>query len=239
MKKIKKFFIFALAILGVISMLSIGCKKSSDDSNNNPPVTTITDKDGNVYHSVTIGTQVWMVENLRTTKYNDGTSIPTETVDNTWLHLTTPAYCWYNNDASYKNTYGALYNWFAVNTGKLAPMGWHVPTDVEWHQLTDYLGGEILAGGKMKSKGTIQSATGLWTEPNTGASNSSGFNAVPGGGRSGGGSFFAITEFALFWSSTQYDDTKAWYRNITNEGEDVYHDNFRKQDGMSVRCIKD
>ena len=123
---------------------------------------TVTDIDGNVYHTVTIGTQTWMVENLKTTKYNDGTAIPLVTDSTAWLNLTTPGYCWYNNDAAtYKNTYGALYNWFTVNTSKLAPSGWHVPTDAEWTTLITYLGGETVAGGQMKSTGTIELGTGL------------------------------------------------------------------------------
>jgi uncharacterized protein (TIGR02145 family) len=102
--------------------------------------TAVTDKDGNVYHTVTIGTQTWMVENLKTTKYNDGTAIPFITDNSAWANLTTPGYCWYNNDSTtYKNMYGALYNWYAVSTGNLAPKGWHVATDAEWTTLQNYL----------------------------------------------------------------------------------------------------
>ena len=117
-------------------------------------VGNVTDDDGNVYHSVTIGTQVWMVENLKTTKYNDGTSIPLVTDATDWHNLLTPGYCWNNNDeATYKATYGALYNWYTVNTGNLCPTGWHVPGDAEWTTLTTYLGGEDVAGGKLKEVG--------------------------------------------------------------------------------------
>ena len=139
----------------------------------------VTDIDGNVYQTVTIGTQVWMVENLKTTRYIDGTAIPLDTNSSTWGGLTTPGYCWYNDSAIYGNTYGALYNWYAVNTGKLAPAGWHVPTDSEWTVLTTYLGGETVAGGKLKDTGTT-----YWQSPNTGATNASGFLALPGGFRS-------------------------------------------------------
>jgi len=126
-------------------MLSGSCKKKD---NNNPTPSTVTDIDGNVYHIVAIGTQVWMAENLKTTKYNDGTFIPLVTDSTAWGNLSTPGYCWYNNDAAtYKNTYGALYNWFTVNTGKLSPKGWHIPSDTEWETLITYLGGESLAGG--------------------------------------------------------------------------------------------
>ena len=116
--------------------------------------------------------------NLKTTKYNDGTSIPNVTNDTSWSNLTTGAYCWYNNDVSYKNPYGALYNWYAVNTGKLAPKGWHVPSDAEWTTLITYLGGESIAGGKLKEAGTTH-----WLSPNTEATNSTGFSALPGGRR--------------------------------------------------------
>ena len=139
-------------------MLSSSCSKKSDSSNT-PTATTVSDADGYVYHTVTIGAQVWMVENLKTTKYNDGTAIPLVTDSTAWAILTIPGYCWYNNDAvTYKATYGALYNWYAVNTGKLAPKGWHVPADAEWTKLITFLGGEDVAGGKMKSTGTIKLA---------------------------------------------------------------------------------
>lgn len=135
--------------------------------------------DGDVYRTDTIGSQVWMVENLKTTKYNDGSSIPNVTDNTTWNGLNTGAYCWYNSDISNKKPYGALYNWYTLNTGKLAPYGWHVPTDVEWESLIDHLGGESVAGGKLKESGTTH-----WQTPNIGATNESGFTAVPGGFRS-------------------------------------------------------
>ena len=121
---------------------------------------TVTDIDGNAYHTVAIGTQVWMVENLKTTRYNDGTAIPLVTDSAVWGNLTsTPGYCWYNNDMSmYKNLYGALYNWYAVSTEKLAPEGWHVPTNSEWGVLINYLGGDTSAGGAMKETGSYSLA---------------------------------------------------------------------------------
>ena len=129
-----KITILLSTMLLTIIML-VSCSKKDDPNNT---VNTVTDKDDNVYHTVTIGTQTWMAENLKTTKYNDGTAIPLVTDSTAWTSLLTPAYCWYNYDATtYKNTYGALYNWYAVNTGKLAPIGWHVATDAEWTTLTD------------------------------------------------------------------------------------------------------
>ena len=179
------------------------------------PSSTVTDIDGNVYHTVTIGTQVWMVENLKTTKYNDGTAIPLVTDVTSWSNLTTPGYCWYNNDATaYKTTYGALYNWFTVNTGKLAPTGWHVPTDGEWTTLTSYLGGENVAGGKMKSTGTIEDGTGLWHDPNIGATNESGFSGVPACGRNCDGRFANIGKDGIWWNASEYGTTDARLRNI-------------------------
>jgi len=228
--------LLSLVIFGVILMSNNGCKKSSD--NDNPEPITVTDVDGNVYHTVTIGTQVWMVENLKTTKFNDGTSIPLVT-DSTWGALGTSAYCWYNNDESQKIVYGALYNWFTVNTGKLAPTGWHVATDAEWSTLVTFLGGDTIAGGKLKSTGTIEDFTGLWLAPNTGATNSSGFSAYPGGYRySLTNGFGQINAHGYWWTSTVFGTSTAWGRDIRNDYMDVYRNYNLKTDGYSVRCVK-
>jgi uncharacterized protein (TIGR02145 family) len=157
-----------------------------------------------------------------------------------WLNLTTPGYCWYNNDAAtYKNTYGALYNWFTVNTSKLAPSGWHVPTDAEWTILTIYLGGDTVAGGKMKSTGTIELGTGLWYSPNTGATNESGFTAVPAGYRSSYGTFNLVGLNGYWWSSSEYNTTNVWCRRLSSDFSDVYRYDDREFLGFSVRCIRD
>ncbi|MCB9001260.1 MAG: fibrobacter succinogenes major paralogous domain-containing protein [Bacteroidales bacterium] len=161
---------------------------------------TVTDIDGNTYITVTIGNQVWMAENLKTTHYNDGTAIPNVTDGNEWAALTTGAYCWYSNATAYKDTYGALYNWYAVNTGKLAPTGWHVATDAEWTTLTTYLGGESVAGGKLKETDTTH-----WASPNTGATNETGFTALPGGYRGRGGAFGGIGGYGYWWSATEFE----------------------------------
>ncbi|MBK9327803.1 MAG: fibrobacter succinogenes major paralogous domain-containing protein [Sphingobacteriales bacterium] len=137
---------------------------------------TVTDIDGNVYNVVKIGNQCWMKENLKTTRYNDGSAIPTGLSNTAWEATTNGAYAIYDNNAANNTTYGKLYNWYAVNTGKLAPAGWHVPTDAEWTTLTTYLGGVRVAGGPMK-------ATTLWASPNVGATNSSGFTGLPAGYR--------------------------------------------------------
>jgi uncharacterized protein (TIGR02145 family) len=195
------------------------------------------DGDNNYYPIVLIGTQIWMAENLKTTNYNDVTSIPLVTDNNAWINLTTPGYCWYNNDAAtYKVNYGAIYNFFTVNTGKLCPTGWHVPTNDEWSILTDYLGGESVAGGKLKETGTAH-----WNNPNTGATNEIGFTAIPGGFRSDfDGSFDLVGNSGYWWSSSEYSsNTLFWYRRMYYSQIYVYRNYFYKQVGLSVRCLKD
>jgi uncharacterized protein (TIGR02145 family) len=199
---------------------------------------TVTDIDGNVYQTVTIGTQEWMVENLKTTRYNDGLEIPLEVNNTAWENLNTPGYCWYNNDTANKNPYGAIYNWYTVNTGKLAPEGWHVPTDAEWDILINFHGGASVAGGKMKSMGTIQSDSGLWYEPNTGAINSSGFTALPGGYRYFTGNFNFLGKNAFFWSSSKRIGSVAWSPILYYDGEQVYKGSSLFSYGFSVRCVK-
>jgi uncharacterized protein (TIGR02145 family) len=193
------------------------------------------DADGNVYTTITIGTQVWMVENLKTTKYNDGTAIPLVSDAGAWAVLNAPGYCWYNNDeAANKATYGALYHWLTGNTGKLCPTGWHVPTDSEWTTLTDYLGGESISGSKLKEAGTIH-----WLSPNTGATNESGFTALPGGFRAIDGTFNNIGSNGYWDSSTEYNASNRYGREMHNDGSDVIRGPYGKRRGLSVRCLKD
>ncbi|NOQ27751.1 MAG: hypothetical protein GQ564_20500, partial [Bacteroidales bacterium] len=196
---------------------------------------TVTDIDGNVYQTVQIGDQIWMAENLKTTKYNDGTAIALVTDNTEWENLTTGAYCWYNNDeASYKNTYGALYNWYTVITGKLCPTGWHVPTDAEWTMLTTYLGGESIAGGKLKETGITH-----WETDNTGATNEAGFTALPGGYRFFNGMFSDIGYRSYWWSATEYGATGAWARSVYYGSSNTSRTANGKKEGFSVRCIRD
>jgi uncharacterized protein (TIGR02145 family) len=192
---------------------------------------TVTDIDGNVYSWRKIGAQYWMTSDLRTTHYNDGTDITNVTVDATWAALTTEAYCWYsNNYATYGSVYGALYNWYAVNTGKLAPTGWTVATDTAWTALTTYLGGESVAGDKLKS------ITGWAT--NTGT-NEVGFTALPGGYRSfNDGSFYNVGGNGYWWSSTEYSTDLAWSRFMYYDKGNVYRGIYSKNYGFSVRCIR-
>jgi uncharacterized protein (TIGR02145 family) len=194
----------------------------------------VTDYDNNLYNTVKIGTQAWMAENLKTTKYNDGTAIPDATDGSAWASINSPAYCWYNNDTGNKNIYGALYNWYAVNTGKLCPAGWHVPTDAEWTTLTNYLGGLSIAGGKLKESGTTH-----WTTPNTGATNETGFTAFPAGARYNDGVFYGVGTGGYWWCATGYDVTFAWRRLIYNNDSSVGPGNGYKEIGFSVRCVRD
>jgi uncharacterized protein (TIGR02145 family) len=198
--------------------------------------TTLFDKDGNVYNTVTIGTQTWMTQKLKTTKYNNGTDIPLVTDSTVWNSLTTPSYSWYDNDFTNKDTYlGALYNWYAASSGKLCPTGWHVPTDAEWTTLIDYLGGSKVAGGKLKGTGTI-----YWMGSNKGSTNDYGFTALPGGDRGGKrGSFCSIGYYGCWWSSTEKSSTNAWYRMMHFASNHVSRKNFPKNFGYSIRCLKD
>src|SRR6056297_199887 len=196
-------------------------------------VPTVTDVDGNIYETVKIGNQVWTTENLRTTKYNDGTDIPLVTGDTEWSNLDTSGYCWHMNDSTaYAQTYGALYNWYTVNTNKLCPDGWHVPADEEWTELTNYLNG--LAGGRLKESGTIH-----WGNPNTYVINDSRFTGRPGGVRDHYGYYFHITLSGYWWCSTEYSDLNAFYRQLYYNSAEVFREYSNKKYGYSVRCIMD
>jgi uncharacterized protein (TIGR02145 family) len=194
----------------------------------------VTDIEGNIYNTIIIGTQTWMKENLKVTKYKDGTSIPNITKDNDWRGLNTGAYCWYENNISYKGIYGALYNWFAVNTGNLCPIGWHVPSDAEWTTLTTYLGGVSVAGGKLKEDGDSH-----WTRGNVGATNETGFTALPGGSRVGDLVFCGIGSSGIWWGSSDYTYSNAYVRGMMDYSRSVSRASHNKSSGFSVRCLKD
>ena len=196
--------------------------------------TQIADADGNVYNTVIISDGIWMVENLRTTKFNNAIPISLITENSVWSALTTPSYCWYNNDpATNKQIYGGLYNWYAVNSGKLCPQNWHVASDIEWTAFTDFMAGEINAGGRMKETGTSH-----WLSPNTAATNDFGFTALPGGMRDINGDFSNVRIDGNWWSSTQYNTGNAWYRNINYNRGNMNRNYSGKSNGFSVRCIK-
>ncbi len=207
----------------------------------------VKDIDNNRYQIVTIGTQTWMAENLKTTRYNDGTVIPLITDGAAWSIARSngdDAYCWYENDVSNLITYGALYNWNAIDTSSngnknVCPTGWHVPTNGEWDILKFYIdpiinGNVNIAGGKMKEAGLAH-----WNSPNTSGTNESGFGGLPGGYCSANGSFLSIGERGYWWSSTEYNTSNAWYRYLYYFGAFVFKGNFGKGTGMSVRCLRD
>jgi uncharacterized protein (TIGR02145 family) len=207
----------------------------------NPNLTygSVTDIDGNMYKTITIGSQVCMAENLKTTKYRNNDLIGT-TISAT-LDISgenTPKYQWaYDGDESYVATYGRLYTWYTVTDDRnICPIGWHVPSDVEWSTLTTYLLGSDIAGGKLKETGITH-----WTTPNTGATNETGFTALPGGYRPNDGKFYNSGNFGFWWSSTSQSTSNAYNRQI------YYHDTYLskiltgidKGNGFTVRCFKD
>lgn len=198
----------------------------------NTTFSQVTDKDGNVYKTVTIGNQVWMAENLNVTQYLNGDPIPEVQDKEEWDNLTTGAWCWYENNSANGTTYGRLYNWFAVNDPRgLAPEGWHIPSSDEWNKLTNNLGGAENAGTKLKT-------TSGWDNGGNG-DNKSGFSAIPGGYRTHDGYFSNMGRNALFWTSTEFNTTNAWFRNVIGSITDVYAPNYGKDFGLSVRCVKD
>jgi len=202
------------------------------------PGPNITDSEGNSYKTVTIGTQQWMAENLKVTKYNDGTAIPNITDITQWSNLTTGAWSYHNNDSANNAKYGKLYNWYAVSpttngNKNVCPTSWHVPTDAEWTVLTDYLGG-LTAGGKMKEVGTTS-----WNSPNTDATNTSLFSALPGGSRDSGGNYDYFGNNGFWWSSTEVNTYSAWFRYLSYNYGIAVRANDIKIDGLSVRCLRD
>jgi uncharacterized protein (TIGR02145 family) len=208
----------------------------------------VRDVEGNVYKTVKIGNQWWMAENLKTTRYKDGNYIDYPGANNTlWESNSNGAYAWYNNDTNFKFTYGALYNWYAVNTGKLCPTGWHVSSDDDWKTLEAYLGitGDLdhngerggLEGGKLKEAGFIH-----WFSPNADATNESGFTALAGSFRYQSGYYYPHSQQdqnGFFWTSTIVDAYSAWHRALHHNSSTINRipDSFNQ--GYSVRCIKD
>jgi uncharacterized protein (TIGR02145 family) len=215
-------------------------------TSNNVTGPQVTDIDGNLYQSVTNCSQTWFRSNLRVSKYSDGTPIPQVTDPTQWGNLTTGAWCYYNNDPANDLTYGKLYNWYAIagihNSAsltdpslrkKLAPVGWHIPTDNEWTVLVDCRGGDNIAGGILK-----QTLTVYWQSPNTAATNTSGFTAR-GAGLRGSSNFTSIRSTGIWWSSTQNNSTSAWRRSMRYSDAGTSHNTSPMNDGLSVRCVKD
>ena len=211
------------------------------------PPDVIADIDGNIYETVTIGNQIWMAENLKVTHYRNGDPIPNVTENSDWISLSTGAYCSYDNNPVNSETYGFLYNWYAVGDDRnIAPTGWHVATDQEWKELEMYLGMSqseadrsgwrgTNEGGKLKEEGTIH-----WESPNNGATNESGFTALPAGARSQyTGEFHTLYTVTPFWTADDVSD-RAWNRALYNLNTTISRNaNNSKLNGFSVRCVKD
>jgi len=196
------------------------------------------DAEGNTYKTVFIGTQQWMGENLKVSKYSDGTTIPNITDNTQWQNNTTGAWAYYNNNAANNTKEGKLYNWYAVSkttngNKNVCPTGWHVPSDAEWTVLTDYLGGASVAGGKMKE------VTTYWISPNTDATNTSLFTGHPGGHRNDNGGYNYIGRIGFWWSSTEDVTADAWNRVLVYNGGIAGRDSHNKYYGFSVRCLRD
>jgi uncharacterized protein (TIGR02145 family) len=216
------------------------------------PEQSITDIDGNTYFTVSIGEQCWMKENLRTTTYKNGTPIAYVSDDNAWSNLTTGAYVWFDFNVNWKDKYGALYNWYAVNDPNgLCPAGWHVPGDSEWTQLTGFIGGTASPhGNKLKSCRQVDSPLGgdcntsehprweyyHWTIYGT---DDHSFSALPGGDRASFGYFTGIGNFGVWWTSTEYSPESAWYRMVGFAFDHIAVHYNNKRNGNSVRCLRD
>ena len=234
-----------LGFIAIGLLTFVGCKKDEGTTNTNSNNTNSSssgiqygagakDIDGNTYQSVIIGNQEWMVENLRTSKYSDGTSIPNVTSNTAWSNLSTGAWSYYNNSSSNDATYGKLYNWYAVETSKLCPTGWHVPTDAEWTVLTDYL----TANGHNGTEGTALKSTSGWNSGVNGTDDY-GFLGLPGGYRSFVGDFYYIGSSGSWWSSSQDGAGTVWGRHLTIANDNVYKGFNDEESGFSVRCLRD
>ena len=224
-KNIKR--IYHNPILWLLLISVCGCEKEKTPVYSGE---TVTDIDGNKYNTVKIGDQLWMAEDLKVSKYNDGTPIPYIAEKTAWTNNKTGAYCWYNNEESW----GTLYNWYAVNTGILAPDGWHVASDNDWTILADYLGGEDVAGGKLKETGAER-----WSSPNKDATNDYWFTALPGGFRLGEGTFSSFGGGAYWWTSVGFDYLNSWDRKIFWNESILRSGHYDIREGKSVRCVKD
>ena len=209
-----------IALILIICLAA--CTKEEDD--------TVTDIDGNIYHTIKIGGQVWMAENLKVTRFRNGDAIPVVMGNQEWDELHTGAHCDMHNEGLNAASFGHLYNWYAVNDGRgICPPGWHVPLDDEWDVLIGFLGGEDVAGGKLKSTDSL-----LWESPNTGAADLVGFAGLPGGTRWEKGQFLYFGYYGLWWSSTAEDAEFAYYRNLIYDKPACFRNHFRKTPIISL-----
>ncbi len=235
MKSNRTILFVRVIVIGLLLIPVNSCKKDE--------VKTVTDVEGNVYTTIAIGTQVWMAENLKTTKFNNNTKITLVTGNSIWSTTINPAYCWYGNDTANKPLYGAIYNWFAVGTGKLCPSGWHVPTHEEYKILELHLGMTQAEADAWDWRGTNQGtqlkSTAGWNNGGNGT-NSSRFSGLPGGYRWGTtGDFFNVGELSYWWTSSENTSNQALYRRLDYNQTGVFAQAVKKQAGKYVRCVKD
>jgi uncharacterized protein (TIGR02145 family) len=238
MKQLLKFLFILIVTAAIIN----GCEKDKDD-----PGGTITDVEGNVYKTVKIGSQVWMAENLKTTKFNDNSAIPNVSVASSWEILTTPGYSWYNNDIANKDTMGAMYNWYAANRSNICPSGWSVPSDSDFIELELHLGlpqNEIHTyGWHGTDQGSQMKSTSGWIGGDGKATNSSKFSALPGGYRQSRGLFSGMGLITFFWTADDdaYNNkpTEAWYRRLDATETRIYKGTSAKAAGNYIRCLQD
>jgi uncharacterized protein (TIGR02145 family) len=218
-----------ILILAIITLFYTSCKKDPKQPD------LVTDIEGNTYKTAMVGDQLWMAENLRTTRLNDGSEIPLTKDEDAWRNLKSSGYCWYNNDeATYKNPYGAIYNGYTITSGKLCPVGWHVPEIEEWRTLRNILGDSAKAGGKLKESGTAH-----WLSPNKGADNSTGFTALPAGIRYSEGTFASVLSYSGIWSATEIANDEEWYAGLYYGDATLVTNHRNKKYGLTVRCLKD
>ena len=214
----------------VSSFATTNPKESAITFNTGLTYGSVVDIDNNVYKTIIIGAQTWMAENLKTTRYNNGTAIQFVPDASTWTTTASPAYCWYKNDSV---VYGALYNWYAISAGNICPTGWHVPGDVEWATLTTSLGGDSIAGGKLKETGIVH-----WLTPNSNSTNETGFTALGGGYVNIIGNYGNMNRSGYWWSSTEASSVDGYYSFMSYNTRNVSRNNGSKSSGFSVRCLK-
>ncbi|MDH4157575.1 MAG: fibrobacter succinogenes major paralogous domain-containing protein [candidate division Zixibacteria bacterium] len=235
-------WLIPLTIIITLFLVSCGDDKATEPER---PI-TVTDVDGNVYQTITVGSQVWMKENLKVTHYRNGDPIPNVLEQGAWAALSTGAYCNYDNDTAVATIYGRLYNWFAIDDSRnIAPQGWHVATNEDWKKLEISIGISPATADSLGSHGTVEAGklkeagTTHWRDPNTGATNESGFTALPAGGRDTTKDFLALYECSFFWASDEYNGGRALFRTMWYDESYISCDAYDKESGFSVRCVRD
>jgi len=228
-----------VVLIGMLLVFSSCSKDVTDGFQPCPGMPFVVDIDSNEYSAVQIGTQCWITSNLKVCRYRNGDSILTQLSNEQWSSTKSGAFAIFSNDEKNDSLYGKLYNWYAVSDSRgLCPAGWHVPTDNEWSALITHLGGESVAGGKMKSTDT-QPLEGGWNSPNVGATNTSGFTGLPGGYRVSGGQYYDLRDFGNWWSSTSEGSNFAQGRYLHDNNKNSYRGQFGQNLGFSVRCVRD